>query len=252
MKHRCLVLAVIVAFFALWQAVCDSGFVSPLLLPSPRLIGTWICTSLGDGSLEEASLVTLRRLVSGYLPGLALGLLFGALAHANRLVSDTLGLAALGLQTLPSVCWTPLALLWFGQSEAAMRFIMIMGSVWSILIASRNALSQVPSLWIKAARVMGTGRMRMWTCVLLPAALPGLVAGARLGWAFAWRSLMAAEIYVTVLDRMGLGQLLHYGRELMAMDQAMGVMLAIIVLGIVVDKAVFLPIERYLHRKRGV
>ena len=252
MKHVCLVLAVVAVFFFSWQMVCDAGWVSPLLLPSPKGIALWLYSSLRDGSLMEASFVTLQRLLSGYLPGLGLGLFLGAFAYVCRLFRDTVGLAALGLQTLPSVCWTPLALLWLGQSEAAMRFVVIMGSMWSILMATTNALSQVPSIWIKVARVMGTKRIRMWTGVLLPAALPGLVSGARLGWAFAWRSLMAAEIYVTILDRMGLGQLLHYGRELMAMDQAMGVMLAIIVLGIAADKAIFLPIEHYLHKKRGV
>lgn len=250
--HRVLVLVVIVCFFALWQALCGSGGISPLLLPSPRAIGAWLLASLSDGSLPQATLVTLRRLLFGYLSGLALGLPLGVLTRASRLANDTLGLAALGLQTLPSVCWTPLALLWFGQSEAAMLFVVIMGSMWSAVLATRDSLGQVPTLWIKVAQVMGTGRMRMWTGVLLPAALPGLLAGARLSWAFAWRSLMAAEIYVSVLDRMGLGQLLHYGRELMAMEQTMGVMLVIITIGMVADRALFLPLERILHEKRGV
>lgn len=252
MKRSCLTLTVMMVFFLLWQAVCGSGLIPPLLLPSPLEIGTWLCSAVRDGSLLDASLVTLRRLVLGYGPGLALGLALGSLAYACRLAGDTLGLVALGFQTLPSVCWTPLALLWFGQTEAAMRFVVIMGSVWSVLLATRNALTQVPSLWVNAAKVMGTRGVRLWTGVMLPAALPGLVAGARLGWAFAWRSLMAAEIYVTILDRMGLGQLLHYGRELQAMDQAMGVMLTIIILGVLADKLLFLPIERRLHKTRGI
>lgn len=252
MKRRCLALALVAALFALWQTICDWGFVSPLLLPSPKDIGNWLLSAVVNGSLAESSLVTLRRLFFGYLPGLALGLVLGVLAHTSRLAGYTLGLAALGLQTLPSVCWTPLALLWLGQTEAAMRFVVIMGSVWSILMATQNALSRVPSLWLNAARVMGTGGARLWTGVMLPAALPGLVGGARLGWAFAWRSLMAAEIYVTILDRMGLGQLLHYGRELQAMEQAMGVMLTIIVLGLAADKCLFLPIERHVQKTWGV
>lgn len=251
MKRWCLALAVMALFLGLWQAACQFDVVLPLLLPSPAAIGAWLVSSLGNGSLEDACVVTLQRLVTGYLPGLALGLLFGSLSYAHTLVRDTLGLAALGLQTLPSVCWAPLALLWFGHSEAAMRFVVIMGSVWSIQIATRNSLAQVPLLWINTARVIGVSRTRMWTRVMLPAALPGLIAGARLGWAFAWRSLMAAEIYVAILDRMGLGQMLHYGRELLAMDQAMGVMLTIIILGIAVDKMIFLPIDHYLQKTRG-
>lgn len=251
MKRFLLAALVVALFLGLWQAACRFEPVSPLLLPSPKAVGAWIFYAIADGGLKDACAVTLQRLATGYAPGLALGLLFGCLAYANHLVNDTLGLAALGLQTLPSVCWAPLALLWFGHSEAAMRFVVVMGSVWSVQMATRNSLARVPSLWINTARVIGVSRVRMWTGVMLPAALPGLMSGARLGWAFAWRSLMAAEIYVAVLDRMGLGQMLHYGRELLAMDQTMGVMLAIIILGVAADKAVFLPMERYMHRTRG-
>jgi NitT/TauT family transport system permease protein len=87
--------------------------------------------------------------------------------------------------------------------------------------------------------------------VVLPAALPFLLSGMKQGWAFAWRSLMAAEIYVTILSGFGLGQLLHYGRELHAMDQVIGVILIIILIGLAVDKSLFAPTERFMHRRWG-
>ena len=135
---------------------------------------------------------------------------------------------ALGLQTLPSVCWMPLALLWFGQTESAMLFVVVMGTVWSVLIATDTGARTIPPIYARAARTMGSEGFHQWTRVILPASLPFLVSGMKQGWAFAWRSLMAAEIYVTILTGFGLGHLLHYGRELNAMDQVIGIMLVIV------------------------
>ena len=93
--------------------------------------------------------------------------------------------------------------------------------------------------------------MHLWTRVMLPASLPFLVSGMKQGWAFAWRSLMAAEIYVTILTGFGLGQLLHYGRELHAMDQVIGTMAIIVIIGLLADRMLFSPWERLLHRRWG-
>src|SRR3954462_10323430 len=111
-------------------------FWSPVLLPAPIQVWRYLEGSVADGTLFRASIVTMRRLLTGYVLGLLLGLPLG-LATARWLVCrDTIGTMALGLQTLPSVCWVPLALLWFGQTEAAMLFVVVMGTVWSVVIAT--------------------------------------------------------------------------------------------------------------------
>jgi NitT/TauT family transport system permease protein len=179
------------------------------------------------------------------------GLPLGLLTASFRWCHDTIGILALGLQTLPSVCWVPLALLWFGQTEAAMLFVVVMGTVWSLIIATDNGVRTIPPIYSRAARTMGSTGLHTWTHVILPAALPFLLSGMKQGWAFAWRSLMAAEIYVTILSGFGLGQLLHYGRELHAMDQVIGVILIIIVIGLAVDKSLFAPTERFMYRRWG-
>ena len=158
---------------------------------------------------------------------------------AWTLLHDTIGTLALGLQTLPSVCWVPLALLWFGQTEAAMLFVVIMGTLWSVVIATDTGVRNVPPIYRRAALTMGSKRLHMWFTVILPAALPFIVSGMKQGWAFAWRSLMAAEIFVTILTGFGLGQLLHYGRELNAMEQVIGIMFVIVVIGLLADKILF-------------
>jgi NitT/TauT family transport system permease protein len=204
-----------------------------------------------DGTVFQASWVTLRRLFTGYGIGIVLGIPLGMLTARFRLMEDTVGVLALGLQTLPSVCWVPLAVLGFGQTEGAMLFVVIMGSLWSITISTDNGIRNVPPIYARAARTMGAKQFYTWTRVILPASAPFIVSGMKQGWAFAWRSLMAAEIFVPILTGFGLGQLLQYGRDLNAMDQVIGVMLVIVIIGLVVDKALFSPIERLLHRRWG-
>lgn len=252
MKNTFWALATFIVFLALWQYVTAGGWISPILLPSPLDTARYLVDSVRDGTMSSALWVTMRRLVTGYSMGLLLGLLLGLVLYYSPLVRSTLGLAALGLQTLPSVCWAPLAILWFGQTEGAMYFVVIMGSVWGIGIGSGNALRAVPPKYLRAARVMGSRGVNTWFSVMLPAALPQILDNAKLGWAFAWRSLMSAEIYVTIVTNMGLGQLLHFGRELNAMDQVVAVMLIIIAVGLATDRITFVPAEKYLRRTRGL
>jgi NitT/TauT family transport system permease protein len=243
------------AFFAAlivaWKIATIAAGWSPVLLPPPESVAEYLWGALNDGSLFEATVVTLRRLLVGYAIGVALGIPLGLLIGISDFFEDTIGALALGLQTLPSVCWIPLALLWFGQTESAMLFVVIMGTVGSVVIATHTGTQSIPPIYARVARTMGSEGLDKWTRVILPASLPFLVSGMKQGWAFAWRSLMAAEIFVTILSGFGLGQLLQYGRELSAMDQVIGVMLVIVLIGLIADKAIFSPWERFLHRRWG-
>ncbi|HOY55136.1 MAG TPA: ABC transporter permease [Opitutaceae bacterium] len=246
--RACFFFAVLVL---IWEALCRARVWSPVLVPSPSSVGLYLWSSLADGTLLGAAVVTLRRLFLGYLFGIALGLPLGLLTARFKLLNDTLGLVSLGLQTLPSVCWVPLALLWFGQTEGAMFFVVVMGTLWSMIIATESGVRNVPPIYARAARTMGSKGLHTWLKVMLPASLPSVVSGMKQGWAFAWRSLMAAEIYVTILSGFGLGHLLHYGRELHAMEQVIAIMLVIIAIGLLADKILFSPWERFLHRRWG-
>jgi NitT/TauT family transport system permease protein len=234
-----------------WEIASRSGLYSPVLLPSPLNVLEYLWQSGVDGTLWSATLVTMGRLLLGYGIGLLFGVPLGLLTARSRILQDTLGLLALGIQTLPSVCWVPLALLWFGQSEAAMLFVVVMGTLWSVLIATSDGVRAMPPIYLRAARTMGSTGLHTWIKVILPASLPYLVGGMKQGWAFAWRSLMAAEIFVTILTGFGLGQLLQYGRELLAMDQVVAVMVIIVVIGLLADRILFSPWERFFHRRWG-
>ena len=251
MKRLLFALLLFLTVLLLWQLLVSIGVWSPVLLPSPESVLRYLYTSITDGTLLEATVVTMRRLLLGYCIGLILGLPLGLLTARFNICEDTIGVIALGLQTLPSVCWVPLALLWFGQTENAMLFVVIMGSVWSMVIATDNGVRHVPPMYLRAAQTMGSKRLHTWFAVVLPASLPFLVTGMKQSWAFAWRSLMAAEIYVTILTGFGLGQLLHFGRELNSMEQVIGVMTVIVLIGLLADKILFSPWERFLHHRWG-
>lgn len=251
MKRSLIALVFFAVLVVAWEAVVRAKIWSPVLVPSPISVGEYFVAATRDGTLWQATLVTMKRLLIGYAFGLIVGLPLGLLTARFEFVEDTLRMMALGLQTLPSVCWVPLALLWFGQTETAMLFVVIMGTVWSVIIATDNGVRTVPPIYVRAAQTMGSRRLHTWMKVIVPASLPFIVSGMKQGWAFAWRSLMAAEIYVTILTGLGLGHLLHYGRELNAMDQVIGVMLVIIAIGLLADKMIFSPCEKFLYRRWG-
>jgi NitT/TauT family transport system permease protein len=251
MKRAAVATLFFAALILIWQVATMSGRWSPVLLPPPLAVAEYLWASLLDGSLIESTIVTMKRLLIGYFIGIAIGLPLGLLTSTSDYFEDTIGALALGLQTLPSVCWVPLALLWFGQTETAMLFVVVMGTIWSVVLATDTGARNIPPIYARAARTMGSEGFNKWTRVILPASLPFVVSGMKQGWAFAWRSLMAAEIFVTILTGFGLGHLLHYGRELSAMDQVIGVMVVIVVIGLLADKVLFSPWERFLHRRWG-
>jgi NitT/TauT family transport system permease protein len=240
-----------VLLIAAWHWAHAARIWPPVLVPSPESVGLYLWESALDGTLLGSAVVTMKRLLAGYFIGLLAGVPLGFLTARVQALRDTLGVLALGLQGLPSVCWVPLALLWFGQTEAAMLFVVVMGTLWSVILATETGVRNVNPIYVRAANTMGSKGLHTWVFVMLPASLPFIVSGMKQGWAFAWRSLMAAEIYVTILTGLGLGHLLHYGRELNAMEQVVAIMLVIVLIGLLADKTLFSPWERFLHRRWG-
>ena len=209
-----------------WAIIARLGIWPPYLLPGP----------------SDVLAALARGVRTGALP---LGLLLGR----SRTLEDTLGSLILGLQTLPSICWLPLALLWFGLSERAILFVVIMGAVLSITVSTRDGMKNIPPLFIRAARTMGAYRSKIYLDVILPASLPSILTGLKLGWSFAWRSLMAGELLYVSL---GLGHLLNMGRELNDMSQVIAIMLVIVAIGLLVDRLVFAPIEGRVRERWGL
>ncbi len=242
-----------VAFFALlvllWQAVYALRFWPVYLFPSPGDVLETLIRGIADGSVVDGVAASLRRLLIGYCVSVAVGVPLGFISGRITIIDQTIGKLLLGLQTLPSICWLPLALLWFGLNEKAILFIVVMGAVLSIALSARDGVRSVSPLYLRAAANMGVRGWNLHRRVILPASLPSIMSGMKLGWSFAWRSLMAGEL---LYGNTGLGQLLIMGRELNDMSQVISIMLVIVFLGILVDRTVFVPIERRLHERWGL
>ena len=235
----------------IWHLLCVAEIWSRMILPSPVDVASYLYHATLDMTLLSAILVTVKRLLVGYFLGIVIGIPLGVLCARSLIFRDTLGLVALGLQALPSVCWVPLAIIWFGQTESAMLFVVLMGTVWSLIMSTAHGVTNIPPIYVRAAKTMGSRGLHTWVKVIMPAAFPSIVGGMKQGWAFAWRSLMAAEIYVVILTGTGLGQLLHYGRELQSMDQVIAIMLIVVIIGLLADKFIFSPWEASLRTRWG-
>src|SRR5207245_5358383 len=172
MKRFSLAILFFAVLIALWEWAFRAKIWSPVLLPAPQQVAEYLKTSATDGTLLQATVITMRRLLIGYVIGLVGGLPLGLLTARWKVFHDTIGVLALGLQTLPSVCWVPLALLWFGQTESAMLFVVTMGTVWSVVIATDTGVRTIPPIYARAARTMGSRPFHKWTRVILPASLP--------------------------------------------------------------------------------
>ncbi len=237
------------ALAAIWEILFRLRIWPPYIFPSPLAVASSLVGGFADGSYPIGIAVSMTRIVIGFgiavLIGLPLGLLIGRVAF----LSDTLGSVLSGLQTLPSICWLPLALIWFGLNESAILFVVVMGAVLAIAIAAEGGVRNTPPAYLRASTNLGARGWNLYRHVIFPAALPSFLTGLRLGWSFAWRSLMAGElIYITL----GLGQLLAMGRDLNDLAQVMAVMLVIIALGLAVDRAVFSPLEKSVRYKWGL
>lgn len=232
----------------IWWGLAKLAIWPAYVFPGPGDVATYLIGSIKDGSLAWGVATSLKRLLTGYLASVAGGVLIGVLLARFGWLSVTLGGLVLGLQTLPSVCWLPLSLLWFGLNESAILFVVIMGAILSITISTQTGIAQVPVIYVRAGRTLGASGFALYRHVIFPAAFPVMLTGFKQGWSFAWRSLMAGELlYVT----QGLGFLLQAGRELNDVAQVFGVMLVIVGIGTAVDFVVFRRLERWVRRRWG-
>jgi NitT/TauT family transport system permease protein len=236
-----------------WQVAYALHVKSPEALPSPLDVARSLREQWGKGSVQEAVVNSLHRGVLGFLASIAVGTPLGLLIARVRPVRLAIGPIISGLQSLPSVAWVPAAIIWFGLSDAAIYFVVLMGAVPSIANGLVSGIDQVPPLYLKVGRVLGARRLAAARHVVIPAALPGYLAGLKQGWAFSWRSLMAAEL-ITYSPRLGLGlgQLLDTGRQLSDMSLVVASIVVILAVGVGIELLVFAPLERRVLTRRGL
>ncbi|MDX3451099.1 ABC transporter permease [Streptomyces sp. ME02-8801-2C] len=238
----------------IWQALISFNIVTdPTKLPSPGDVAAEFKDAWLEGKLLGYIWVSVERGLLGFLLALAIGTPLGLVVARVKFIRAAIGPVLSGLQSLPSVAWVPPAVLWLGLNNSMMYAVILLGAVPSIANGLVSGIDQVPPLFLRAGRTMGaTGWRGAWH-IVLPASLPGYLAGLKQGWAFSWRSLMAAEIIASSPDLgIGLGALLENGRNASSMPMIFEAIFLILFVGIAVDLLIFSPLERRVLRGRGL
>lgn len=230
----------------LWQIVFWLGtecfkWWKPYAFPNPKGVAEVFVRLFMNTTLLRAAGKSILRALTGFAISAILGIIAGVLLHSVKKIRKYIGPLIMGMQTLPTVCWVPFAILWFGLSEQAIIFVVIMGSTCGIALSVESGIENINPLYIKAARTMGAKGLTLFKEVVIPASLPEVITGLRHGWSFAWRALMSGEVMASTI---GLGHTLVLGRDLADINQVMLVMIIIIVIGILVDKCIFKQIEK--------
>lgn len=246
-------LAAVVVLALAWQLYVTLGFKRRDLVPGPLDVAASLGQLWSEGKAQEAVWTSLQRGLLGFAVSVVVATPLGLLLGQVKTLRRAFGPLISGLQVLPSVAWVPAAIIWFGLTDATVYFVVLMGAIPSIVNGLISGIDQVPPQYRSVAQVLGASRTELALQIILPAALPGYVAGLKQGWAFSWRSLMAAEIIaVGGTLGFGLGSLLDQGRTLSDMGVVMSAILVILAVGIAIELAVFSPLERRLLTRRGL
>jgi len=225
LSHAWPPIAVLVLVVVIWQSLWAAAFWPEYQLPAPAAVWTQIWDRVLSGEFFGFLWVSVHRAVIGFFIAVVAAIPLGLLIANFSLVRRGIGPIVSGLQSLPSVAWVPAAVLWFGLTDASIYFVVLLGA----------------------------GRLASARYILLPAALPGFLSGLKQGWAFSWRSLMAAELIATSPQLgVGLGQFLHNGMSLSDMSMVMAAIILILFVGIGIELLVFRPLEKAVLRARGL
>lgn len=199
--------------------------------------------------MSIAVLASAKRIFLGYMLSIIIGIFVGLAIVRFKYLDENVSPLILGLQTLPSICWLPFSILWYGLNESAIIFVITIGSTFAVSIAIESGMKNINPLFVRAARTMGAKGFSLYWNVIIPASLPSIISGLKQGWSFAWRALMAGEM---ISATKGLGQVLMVGRDLADISQVMAIMIVIVILGVAVDKLIFGKMEINIRQKWGL
>jgi NitT/TauT family transport system permease protein len=226
-------------FIGIWQLVFVLGIFPRVSLPSPA--SAILFTSIG---------MTMWRLIISFSISIILGVGVGLLMIKFRSFGKTMSSFALGLQSFPSIAWVPFAILLIGLNDFGIFFVVVMSSIFSVMLSTYSGISNIPTIYVRAAENMGATGLTLFRLVMLPAATPSLIIGVRQAWSFAWHALIGAEILIAA--SIGLGHILLVGREFQLMDQIIAAMITIFSIGFVFDRLIFYRLEDKVREKWGL
>jgi NitT/TauT family transport system permease protein len=238
-----------VLLIVIWEVLVSAQILPDYLLPSPGQVARRLWELATDNYLWPSLKATFQRMAIGYTIAASLGLLIGLIMGVSLVVNRCLRSLFLGLQTLPTAAWVPVSLLIFGLSDRGIDFVIIMSSAPAVALATSDGIQHIPVIYLRVARTLGTPAYAMPFRVILPAALPSIVTGLKLGWTLAWHGGVSAEL---IKSTIGLGFLLQMGRELNDAAQVIGIMVLTICVGLLLDRFVFGLIQKRILIHRGL
>ncbi|MBO0852096.1 MAG: ABC transporter permease [Pseudonocardia sp.] len=243
----------VVLFIAVWQALWAAAFWPEFKLPEPLSVWREFLAAVDSGQVWSILWTSIGRAFLGFFIALLIATPLGLLVAKVRVVRAAIGPLLHGLQSLPSVAWVPAAVLWFGLTDTTIYFVVLLGSIPSVANGLVAGIDQIPPILPRVGKVLGARGVTGARHILLPAALPGYLAGCKQGWAFSWRSLMAAEIIAAgPLLGFGLGAYLKEGSDYNDMPKVIAAIFLILIVGIGIELLIFRPIERRVLRARGL
>lgn len=199
----------------IWQLVVFLKFKPDYILPTPTQVWGSLQNEWQQGVLWDSATNSLRRGLQGFAIAILIATPIGLALGLNKMARTIFRPILTGLQQLPSVAWVPASIIWFGLSNTTIYAVVLLGAVPSIANGLISGIDQIPRIYLKVGKVLGATNLISIRHIVLPAAWPGYLSGLEQGWAFAWRSLMAAElIAVSPALGPGLGQMLDKGRQL--------------------------------------
>lgn len=245
-------LFLVVMLFVIWQAYVSISGVNPLVFASPLDVARAFVEGWADGSIASATLTTLKVLLAGMAFGMCVATVLTTLAAWTKFGDDLLVIFTSMLNPLPSIAILPLAVLWFGLSTQALIFVVANAVTWPIAINVNAGFKTANPTIVSVARNIGLGRWRMIGEVLMPAALPHTISGLKTGWAFGWRTLVAAELVFGVAGGSGgLGYFINDARYFLQIPSVFAGLITIAIIGILVE-FLFTFIERHTVVRWGM
>lgn len=242
-------IAFYIIIVAVWQSISMTNVWPSNIFPSPYEVGEDLAYTAADGSLFFGIGTSILRLLVGLAIAIGGGIVLGIFMARVEVVNQTIGSLVLGLQSIPSVAWVPLGILWFGLTDAGIIFVTAIGAIFAVTINTYTGVKNINPHFIEAARNMGAKGTQLVTSVLIPAAFPYMISGFKQGWAFAWRGVIGAELLFSFL---GLGFLLNVGRQLNDVSQVIAIMLVIMIIGVVIDGVIFKRLEDKVMSRWGL
>jgi NitT/TauT family transport system permease protein len=247
--RRLLVVGILAAVWEGYATYLDN----PLMMPRLSEVIVALVSSFLTGGLGLRILMTLKVLAVGYTAGILAAAAITVLASTTRFGSDVLSTLTSMFNPLPAVALLPLALLWFGLGMGSLVFVIINSVLWAVALSTHTGFQSVSETLRMAGRCFGLGRLALVFEILIPAALPSILAGLKIGWAFAWRTLIAAELVFGVSSGQGgLGWFIYENRNNLETANVFAGLLCVILIGLFVESVIFRTIERRTVRRWGM